>query len=144
MTRLTRRYRISASHRLHSPALSEEENRRVFGKCNNPHGHGHDYTLEVTARGPVDERTGTLLSLDALDRLVRERVLDAFHLKDLNQQSAEFAGAIPTTENLASAIAARLSTHWRQTFPGPWPELDRIRILETRNNRFETRLAPPR
>jgi 6-pyruvoyltetrahydropterin/6-carboxytetrahydropterin synthase len=138
---VTRRYRISASHRLHSPELSEEENRRVFGKCNNPHGHGHDYTLEITARGPLDERSGMAVSPEALDRLVGERVLAHFHLRNLNEELPEFAAVVPTTENLARAVAARLDEHWREAFPGEWPRLDRVRILETKRNRFELRVG---
>ncbi|MBV9084757.1 MAG: 6-carboxytetrahydropterin synthase, partial [Acidobacteriaceae bacterium] len=77
MTTLTRRYRFSASHRLHSQQLSEAENARLYGKCNNPFGHGHDYILEVTVAGPVDEVTGRIVPLHALDALVKHKVLDA-------------------------------------------------------------------
>ena len=138
MIHVTCRYRISASHRLHSPLLSEEENRRIFGKCNNPHGHGHDYTLEITARGEVDERTGSLIPPGALDRLVQEQVLSRYHLRNLNEEAPEFAHVVPTTENLAGAIAARLGGHWREVFPGRWPKLAKVRILETKRNVVET------
>ncbi len=141
MIRVTRRYRIAASHRLHSPELSEEENRRVFGKCNNPHGHGHDYAIEITARGPIAAETGSAVPLAALDRLVRERVLARYHLKNLNEEAPEFAEIVPTTENLAAAIAARLGEHWREAFPGEWPVLDRVRIVETKRNSFEFTLG---
>lgn len=141
MIHVTRRYRISASHRLHSPELSDEENRRIFGKCNNPHGHGHDYTLEITVRGPIDARTGSAVPPVALDQLVRERVLDRYHLRNLNEEAPEFATVVPTTENLATAIAAQLGEHWHEAFPGEWPALDRVRILETKRNRFEMRVG---
>lgn len=143
MIQVTRRYRISASHRLHSPLLSEEENRRIFGRCNNPHGHGHDYTLEVTAQGDVDDRTGSLIPLGALDRLVEEQVLSRYHLRNLNEEAPEFATVVPTTENLAAAIALRLGDRWRTVFPDRWPELARVRILETKRNIVETHVTPP-
>ena len=143
MIEVTRRYRFSASHRLHTPLLSKEENQRLFGKCNNPYGHGHDYTIEVTARGPLDQRTGLLLPVKELDRLVREEVLEPYHMKYLNEQAAEFAGAvIPTTENLVAEIGARLRGRWREVFPGAGPALHRIRIQETKRNRFEMNVEP--
>jgi 6-pyruvoyltetrahydropterin/6-carboxytetrahydropterin synthase len=137
MIRLTRRYKFSASHRLHTAPLSEADNRALYGKCNNPYGHGHDYILEVSARGPVDERTGRLLSVEALDRLVEEQVLQALDHRDLNRQVPELAGVVPTTENVVREIQARLNRHWRAAFPGPWPVLERIRVHETKRNIFE-------
>ncbi len=135
--RVTRRYRFSAAHRLCTPALSDEENRRVYGKCNNPYGHGHDYLLEVSAQGPVEERSGRVLDPAALDGLVRRTVLEAFHHRDLNREIPELADAPPTTENLAQAIWQRLSRSWRDVFPAKGPRLSRIRIQETRRNSFE-------
>ena len=95
MIRLTRRYRFSASHRLHADGISEAENRALYGKCNNPHGHGHDYVLDVSLRGRVDGETGRVADVAALDRLVRERVLEAFDQRNLNAEVAAFAdGAV--------------------------------------------------
>jgi 6-pyruvoyltetrahydropterin/6-carboxytetrahydropterin synthase len=135
--RLTRRYRFSASHRLHSARLSEAENREVYGKCNNPMGHGHDYVLEVSVRGPVEEGTGRVADVGALDELVERRVVHAFHLRNLNEEVGEFASTVPTTENLALEIERRLQSEWRGVFPGPWPMLDGIRIKETKRNSVE-------
>ena len=133
MMRLTRRYRFAASHRLHSAALSVEQNRRIYGRCNNPCGHGHDYVLEVSVRGPVDPRTGCVVAVGALDTLVRHRVVSAFDHRNLNADVAEFAQSVPTTENLARVVAGRLCAAW----PPAWPRLERIRILETRRNSVE-------
>lgn len=137
MIEVTRRYRFSASHRLYSPALSEEDNRRLYGQCCNACGHGHDYVLEVSARGPLPQRSGRVLDPAALDDLVRRAVLAAFDHRDLNAELPEFAAAPPTTENLAGAIWARLSRSWCERFPAPGPRLSRLRIRETRRNSFE-------
>ncbi len=134
--RVTRRYRFSASHRLRSVALSEEENRRVYGKCHNPHGHGHDYVLEVSAQGPVEERTGRVLDPAVLDGLVRRTVLEAFHHRDLNREIPELTDLPPTTENLAQAIWQRLIRRWHDVFPAEGPRLSGLRIQETRRNSF--------
>jgi 6-pyruvoyltetrahydropterin/6-carboxytetrahydropterin synthase len=138
--RLTRRYRFSASHRLHTDLLSEDENRAVYGKCNNPHGHGHNYVLEVSVRGPLDERTGRVADLAALDRLVHCEIVEAFDHRNLNVDVPDFAGSVPTTENLVAVVERRLRRNWQAAFPGEWPRLDRIRIQETRRNTFEARL----
>jgi 6-pyruvoyltetrahydropterin/6-carboxytetrahydropterin synthase len=135
--RVTRRYRFAASHRLHAPQLSEEENRRVYGKCNNSRGHGHNYVLEVSARGPLDSVTGRALDPAALDRLVERQVLVPFDHRNLNLEAPVFASAVPTSENLAVEIRRRLKAEWRAEFPGEWPKLDRVRIAETDNNMFE-------
>jgi 6-pyruvoyltetrahydropterin/6-carboxytetrahydropterin synthase len=140
MIRLTRRYRFSASHRLHSGRLSEGENRAVYGKCNNPYGHGHDYVLEVSVRGPVEEKTGRAADVAVLDALVHRQVIRAFDHRNLNEDVPEFARVIPTTENLVAEVERRLRREWGASFPGEWPELDRIRIQETRRNTFEARL----
>ena len=137
MIRLTRRYRFSASHRLHARGLSEAENRELYGKCNNPYGHGHDYLLEVGVRGPVEERSGRVADVAALDRLVGGEVIRAFDHRDLNQDVPEFASVVPTTENLALEVERRLRRNWSAAFPGEWPRLDRIRIRETKRNIFE-------
>jgi len=139
MIHLTRRYRFCSSHRLHSDHLSAAGNSALYGKCNNPFGHGHDYLLEVSVRGPVDPATGRGADLAALDALVGERILRAFDHRDLNTEVPVFAQLVPTTENLALEIRRRLGQHWSEAFPASWPKLERIRILETKRNRFELR-----
>lgn len=102
VTRLTRKLRFSAAHRYHRPEWSEERNREVFGPCANPHGHGHDYLLEVTVAGEPDPETGFCVDLGALDRVLKEEVADRLDHQHLNHAVAEFApgGKVPTTENL--------------------------------------------
>jgi 6-pyruvoyltetrahydropterin/6-carboxytetrahydropterin synthase len=127
---LTRRYQFSAAHRLHSPALSEEDNRKVFGKCNNPNGHGHNYTVEVTVRGSIHPETGMVTNLDQLDRVVDERVIRRFDHQHLNYDKA-FAETVTTGENLVILL-------W-QLLENALPDgtLDRIGLVETRDNYFE-------
>lgn len=127
---LTRRYRFSASHRLHSDAMSDQENATIYGKCNNPHGHGHNYALEVTVSGPVDESTGMVCNLVDLDAVVQSQVLERFDLQNLNL-TKEFADNVPTTENLCEAIYDIL----QQTFHPA--HLEKVRIEETMLNSFE-------
>src|SRR5215471_9475109 len=109
---LTRRYMFSASHRLHSTQLSDEENRRTYGKCNNPHGHGHNYMLEVTVSGPVDEATGMVCNLMDLDGFITREVLERFDLQNLNTLP-EFADVVPTTESLSTVIYQILQRGFR-------------------------------
>ena len=104
---LTRRYRFSASHRLHSDQLSETENARVFGKCNNPYGHGHDYVLDVSVRGQLDQATGRIVDLNTLDGLVQREIIEPFEHRNLNTDVPVFAAIVPTTENLAVEIGNR-------------------------------------
>jgi 6-pyruvoyltetrahydropterin/6-carboxytetrahydropterin synthase len=137
MIRLTRRYRFSASHRLHSPVLTAAQNAELYGKCNNPHGHGHDYVLDVSVSGPVKGGHGRLVSVPALDRLVEVQVLSRLRHRDLNTEAWELAGAIPTSENLAEGIRGRLLRSWQEAFPEGTPVLDRIVLRETRRNSFE-------
>jgi 6-pyruvoyltetrahydropterin/6-carboxytetrahydropterin synthase len=127
---LTRRYRISASHRLHSDSMSAEENRDTYGKCNNPHGHGHNYHVEVTVSGQVDERTGMVCNLADLDGFVRQEVVERFDLQNLNLMP-EFASLVPTTENLSMVIYDILQRGFRLA------HLERVRIEETMMNSFE-------
>jgi len=127
---LGRRYHFAASHRLHSTHLSEEENCRVFGKCNNPFGHGHNYTVEISVSGEVDPATGMIANLADLDAFVDLHVLDAFDHKSLNEEVPAFREIVPTTENLCIEIFQRL-----QSFP--CAHLERVRIEETANNSFE-------
>lgn len=138
MIRLTKRYRFAASHRLHAPSLSAEENRGLYGKCNNPYGHGHDFILEVRVRGGVDETTGFVVDQTQLDRLVKRAVLDDFHMKDLNTDVPAFAHVVPTSENVAIEAKRRLCNAWRETFGAHGPALDAVRVLETKRNAFES------
>jgi 6-pyruvoyltetrahydropterin/6-carboxytetrahydropterin synthase len=127
---LTRRYRFAASHRLHTTKLSEVENKRVYGKCSNPYGHGHNYVLEVTITGPVDSATGMIANLGDLDPFVQREVIEPFDQKFLNEEVAEFQGQVATTENVAREIFRRL-----KSFPSA--RLERVRIEETSKNSFE-------
>lgn len=128
---LTSRYRFSASHRLDTAALTPEENRRLYGKCNNPHGHGHDYVLEITVDGPVD-RDGQVVNREAMNTLIRGRVLARLDHKNLNVDLPQFAHTVATTENLATLVRETLAEHW--TLPA---RLARVRISETGRNSFE-------
>ena len=139
MFRVTRRYEFAASHRLHSEALSEDENRSLYGKCNNPHGHGHNYVVDVSVRGPVDPATGQAVETAVLDALVRREVVSQFDHRNLNREIAVFGEVVPTSENLGVEICRRLKRNWRQWFPGEWPKLEKIRIGETPRNIFEVR-----
>ena len=129
---LTRRYRFSASHRLDTPAMSAEENRKLYGKCNNPFGHGHDYVLDVTLSGPV-EASGQMVPRAALDTLVTDRVLSRLDHRNLNQ---ELPGAVATTENLAFAIRDLLTRDWPLQ-----ARLHKVRISETDRNIFELKVG---
>ena len=137
MMRVTRRYRFAASHRLHSDRFSEQENRELYGKCNNPHGHGHDYVLDVSVQGPLDPVSGQVANVQALDRLVETQVLEEFDHRYFNADVPEFKAQVPTSENIIRAIEERLKSHWRSAFSGEWPRLEKIRLEETRRNRFE-------
>jgi 6-pyruvoyltetrahydropterin/6-carboxytetrahydropterin synthase len=134
---VTRRYRFAASHRLHTPRLGERENRELYGKCNNPYGHGHNYEIEISVHGPVDPATGHAVDLGELDRLVQAAVLDAFDHRNLNAEIPRFAEVVPTSENLALELDRRLRVRWPAAFPGAWPRLQKIRIAETERNIFE-------
>jgi 6-pyruvoyltetrahydropterin/6-carboxytetrahydropterin synthase len=125
-----RRYRISASHRLHTDAISDEENRATYGKCNNPHGHGHNYVVEVMVAGPVDTETGMVINMAALDEVVRARVVERFDHANLNLDPL-FANRVPTTENLSSVVFTLLEDAL------PAGKLERVRVEETENNFFE-------
>jgi 6-pyruvoyltetrahydropterin/6-carboxytetrahydropterin synthase len=126
---LHRRYRFSASHRLHSDQMSEEENRATYGKCNNPHGHGHNYVLEVTVSGQVDEN-GMVCNLVDLDECVQREVVTRFDLENLNMRE-EFVKAVPTTENLCTVIYDILKREFTQA------HLEKVRLEETMMNSFE-------
>jgi 6-pyruvoyltetrahydropterin/6-carboxytetrahydropterin synthase len=137
MFRVTRRYEFAASHRLHSEQLGEEENQRLYGKCNNPFGHGHNYVVEVSVTGPADEVTGRAVDTDRLDALVRSQIVKPFDHHNLNTEVPVFAEVVPTSENLGYEICRRLKRNWKDVFPGDWPKLEKIRIAETPRNIFE-------
>jgi 6-pyruvoyltetrahydropterin/6-carboxytetrahydropterin synthase len=125
-----RRYRFAALHRLHSEKLSEEENCRVYGKCNNPYGHGHNYVVEISVSGTVDPATGMIVNLTDLDSFVEREVIEAFEHKSLNEDVEVFREIVPTTENVCVEIYRRLK-HF------PLARLERVRVEETSNNAFE-------
>jgi 6-pyruvoyltetrahydropterin/6-carboxytetrahydropterin synthase len=127
---LGRRYRFAASHRLHTDRLSEEENTRVFGKCANPYGHGHNYVLEIGVSGDVDPATGMIANLAELDNFVEREVIEVFDHHSLNEDVAAFRDVVPTTENLCIEIFDRLKSF-------PKAKLERVRVQETTNNSFE-------
>ena len=127
---LNRRYTFCASHRLHSSHLDEAENQRIYGKCNNPYGHGHNYVVEVTVTGKVDPATGMIANLTDLDGFVMREVLEPFDHTYLNKDVAAFRDVVPTTENLCIEIYSRL-----KSFPSA--QLVKIRLEETGRNSFE-------
>ena len=127
---LTRRYWFSASHRLNSEGMSASENQAVYGKCNNPHGHGHNYALEVTVGGHVDQRTGMVCNLMDLDSFVQEKILERFDRQNLNTLS-EFQGVVPTTENLCVEVYGILEKGFQHA------QVEKIRVEETMLNSFE-------
>lgn len=127
---LSRRYRFAASHRLHTDTLDDEQNRAAYGKCNNPHGHGHNYVVEVTFSGVVDAATGMVTNLADLDRFAHDVLLARFATSNLNGDGA-FAGIVPTTENLLREIETIFRAY-------PLATLERVRIEETSNNAFST------
>jgi 6-pyruvoyltetrahydropterin/6-carboxytetrahydropterin synthase len=127
---LARRYRFAASHRLHSAVLTEDENWRAYGKCNNPFGHGHNYVLEVAVSGAVDPATGMIANLVDLDSFVDREVIEPFDHVYLNEDVAAFRERVPTTENVCIEIYDRLRKF-------PQAKLERVRLEETGLNSFE-------
>jgi 6-pyruvoyltetrahydropterin/6-carboxytetrahydropterin synthase len=121
---------LSASHRLHSDALTDAENRAAYGKCNNPHGHGHNYVVEVLVGGPVDAETGMVVNLVDLDFVVLNKVVERFDHANLNLDP-EFVNRAPTTENLCKVVFDLLNDAL------PAGKLERVRLEETENNFFE-------
>jgi 6-pyruvoyltetrahydropterin/6-carboxytetrahydropterin synthase len=127
---LSRRYLFSASHRLHSEAMSDEENQGTYGKCNNLYGHGHNYVVQVTVSGQVDEKTGMVCNLTDLDSFIAREVLSRFDHENLNTLQ-EFAQQVPTTENLCIQIYEIVNRGFAQA------HLERVRLQETMMNSFE-------
>lgn len=125
MVYLTRKAEFSASHLYHNPEFTPEENKRIFGKCNNPHGHGHNYTLEVTVKGQVDQRSGFVVDLKELKEIMNREVIEVVDHRFLNKEVAEFYERIPTTENLAITIWTWLKPKLNVA------QLHRIRVYET-------------
>ncbi len=126
---LSRRYHFSASHRLHTEAYDEERNREVYGKCNNPHGHGHNYTVAVTFSGKVDPVTGMICNLADLDSFARTNLLDRFDHTNLNTLEC-FADSVSTTENLSIEVH-RIFRRF------PLAHLEQVHVEETSNNSFD-------
>jgi 6-pyruvoyltetrahydropterin/6-carboxytetrahydropterin synthase len=125
-----RRYTLSASHRLHTDALSDDENRATFGKCNNPHGHGHNYVVEVLVGGPVSSDTGMAINMAILDEVVQTSIIQRFDHANLNFDPL-FANQVPTTENLCREVYTLLKTVI------PTGKLEYVRVEETENNFFQ-------
>jgi 6-pyruvoyltetrahydropterin/6-carboxytetrahydropterin synthase len=138
---LSRRYYFSASHRLHSQALTSSENTRVYGKCNNPFGHGHDYRLEVSVAGAVDPVSGLIVPIAELDRFVEEKILRLFAHRNINLDVPQFAKLVPTTENLAIVMGALIEQSWPVSFEELGARPVRIHIQETARNGFEVVLG---
>jgi len=125
MVYLTRKAEFSASHYYNNPQLTPEENHRIFGKCNNPNGHGHNYTLEVTVKGEINPQSGFVVDLKQLKEVMQKEVLDAMDHRFLNKEVPEFTSRIPTTENIAIAIWQRLQPRLKAA------TLHRVRVYET-------------
>jgi 6-pyruvoyltetrahydropterin/6-carboxytetrahydropterin synthase len=131
---LSRRYTFCASHRLHSPALTDAQNKEIYGKCNNPNGHGHNYEVELTLRGHVDPVTGRVVDLGKLDLLAEEQIMIPFRHRNLNEEVPAFRTEVPTTENLATEVVLRLRAAWPMMFSSEGPSLEKVRIWETERN----------
>jgi 6-pyruvoyltetrahydropterin/6-carboxytetrahydropterin synthase len=137
MIYLTRRYRFSASHRLHNEALSDEANLRIYGKCDSPFGHGHNYVLEVTVAGPIDQETGMVFDLASLDGLVEKQVLERFDHTNFNLDVENFRSRVPTTENVCAEIFDLLKDKVEGGGALHAAQLARVRLEETNWNSFE-------
>jgi 6-pyruvoyltetrahydropterin/6-carboxytetrahydropterin synthase len=137
MVYLTRRYRLSASHRLYNDALTAEENARVYGKCANPYGHGHNYVLEVALAGPIDPDTGMVYDLAALDELVGNEILERFDESHLNAHHDLFGHLVPTTENFCLTAFNLLKEKFAPGGRFLQARLHRVRVEETSSNFFE-------
>ena len=127
---LTRRYKFSASHRLHSPEFSAERNQEIYGKCNNPYGHGHNYKVEVTVSGQPDPATGMICNLADLDGFVERVVMPRFEFSNLNELDA-FRNVVPTTENLSRELFHLFRNQFQLA------TVEKVRIEETMLNSFE-------
>jgi 6-pyruvoyltetrahydropterin/6-carboxytetrahydropterin synthase len=137
MVYLTRRYRFCASHRLHNETLPDDENLRIYGKCDSPFGHGHNYVLEVTVEGPIDQETGMVFDLVTLDGVVEKEVLERFDHMNLNLDVKNFRSRVPTTENVCAEIFNLLKNKVDGGGPLGCAQLARVRLEETSSNFFE-------
>jgi len=131
---LSKRYGFAASHRLHSPAMTDDENRETYGKCNNPFGHGHNYEVEVTVSGPVDPVTGRVVDPGLLNDLTNKEIIAPLRYRNLNEEVPAFKTKVPTTENLGIELDRRLREAWNGVFGSSGPKLERVRIWETDRN----------
>ncbi|AFL88535.1 6-pyruvoyl-tetrahydropterin synthase [Terriglobus roseus DSM 18391] len=137
----TRRYRLSASHRLHAPSLNDQQNRDTYGKCNNPYGHGHNYFVEVTVAGPIDPETGFVVDMPKLDALAKRELIDRFDAQHMNADPVFNGDFVPSTENLGIEVERVFRRAVPLLDPTCQLRLHRIRIEETKNNSFDL-LAP--
>jgi 6-pyruvoyltetrahydropterin/6-carboxytetrahydropterin synthase len=128
---VTRRMHFNAAHRVHNPALSDAENTALFGKCNNPNWHGHNYILDVSVSGPIDAKTGYVIDLGRVKQVVNREVIDKVDHRNLNLEVDFMRGTIPTTENIVVAM-------WNVIAPALAPaKLERLVLWETQNNSVE-------
>lgn len=127
---LSRRYHLSASHRLHTESFSPEQNKVVYGKCNHPYGHGHNYVVEVMMSGPVDPVTGMVCNLAELDEFMKREVIERFDQTNLNR-NASFVRLVPTTENFCLEIYNIVQSGFRSAV------IEKVRVEETSKNFFE-------
>jgi 6-pyruvoyltetrahydropterin/6-carboxytetrahydropterin synthase len=144
MVLLTRRYRFSASHRLHSPSLSKAENSELYGKCNNPYGHGHDYMLELTVAGEPDPVTGLVVPLSRLDQFVNDKILRLFAHRNINLDVPQFFQLAATTENVVLVIGGLVEEYWFGYFDDLTAYPSRVYLQETDRNGFEAKLGTAR
>ena len=144
MTLLTRRYHFSASHRLHSASLSKAENSELYGKCNNPYGHGHDYVLELTVAGEPDPLTGLIVPVSRLDRFVNDKILRLFAHRNINLDVPQFFQLAATTENVAMVIGRLVEEYWSGYFGDLTAYPSRVHVQETDRNGFEVKLGTMR
>ncbi|MGI4755718.1 MAG: 6-carboxytetrahydropterin synthase [Janthinobacterium lividum] len=142
MVHFSRRYRISMSHRLHAPGMTEDQNRETYGKCNNPYGHGHNYFVEITVAGPVHPATGFVVDLPGLDALAQRELLDRFDGSHLNADSTFSAEFVPSTENFAMEVERMFRVAVPLLDPAGKLRLQNVRVEETANNSFDLPSSP--
>ncbi len=143
MISVTRRYYFSASHRLHAPGLTSQVNALMYGKCNNPFGHGHNYELEVTLTGHVHPKTGLLIERAEFDRLVHENIIRVFSGRNINLDIPAFRSLVPTTENIVRIISKMLEQSWAASPAAGNARISRVQVQETDRNGFEILLKAP-
>lgn len=136
MVTVTRKAHFNASHRLHNPEKSDDWNKRVFGKCNNPNWHGHNYIIKVTVAGNPDSETGYVIDLGILKSIIRKKIIDPCDHKNLNLEVPFLDGIIPSTENLCKAFFYEIEEEFKQ-LPNPQPTLYSVHLQETERNSAE-------